>query len=664
MTLLTRYATAAFCILATSTVCAQSVPYDQRDRAQTLKRDLSYAEPAAYLPTKTTTKLVLEVKDATNDLDDTPILHHSYNGCLVGPTIHVRPGSSLDIKLENHLDPEPAPTGHDINIPHGFNTTNLHTHGLHVSPSGRSDNVFLELAPGNTCDLHFDIRANHPPGTFWYHAHKHGSTAFQLASGMAGALIVDGGLDDAPGIRGAVTRILVLQQYVYRTRPGQPAIVLPDDVYSGNVTPIPTVNGLKTPTITMRPGEVERWRIIHAGIEDPIVLHFEGITLHEIAVDGLALGCRVDRDELELQPGYRSDILIKSPLTPDAYVLTTAVRDPKRSFRNRIVESHDLLKLDVAGAPHDMPLPTSDDLRPYAAYTDADVPSTSDVEQFRDIKLQGADVLAINGAKFDPNRVAHEIRVGSAEQWTVSSELGGHPFHVHVNPFAVRVPQGDPNPHSWIWRDTLFVPSGSSAELRAWFHDYPGRSVLHCHILDHEDQGMMQTIELHDAADTGSALALVPATGDELSPKWQVTGVSGSQIRGTDLAGRRHLLVFTRGMTCEHCAIQLSRLASHQREFLDRGIAVVAVCESLPEGQTLGDVATRLSAWFPVCLDSHLVTFRAFGCIAPDNTSLHGLFLVDRAGVVRWHAVSESAQTDIAYILAACDRSFSSGTRE
>ncbi len=116
----------------------------------------------------------------------------SYNGKLGGPLIDAFPGDTLNISLVNQLPPEPHsdmahPMDGAMTEPHGFNTTNLHFHGMHVSPSGNSDNVLLEISPGRHFHYEVKIPHDHPAGTYWYHAHKHGSSALQLGSGLAGS---------------------------------------------------------------------------------------------------------------------------------------------------------------------------------------------------------------------------------------------------------------------------------------------------------------------------------------------------------------------------------------------------------------------------------------------------------------------------------------------
>src|SRR5436190_17113847 len=165
--------------------------------------------PFANPPEKRSASGVLDASLAVRYTDPTkvtlggcPVHLRSYDGALVGPTLRIRAGDTMRVLLENQL---PVETPDEVSAqiaqeagnafletrPHSFNTTNLHTHGLHVSPSGNSDNVLLAIAPQTSFPYEIRVPPNHPPGTFWYHAHAHGSTAVQVGSGMAGALVID-----------------------------------------------------------------------------------------------------------------------------------------------------------------------------------------------------------------------------------------------------------------------------------------------------------------------------------------------------------------------------------------------------------------------------------------------------------------------------------------
>ena len=162
---------------------------------------------------------------------------------FVSPTIEVAPGDTIRVNLNNKLPPDPSclmPDQHMSdqkmpNTPHCFNGTNLHTHGLWVNPSGNGDNVLLSINPGVKFQYEYNIPGDHPSGTFWYHTHRHGSTALQVSSGMAGALIVRGNRlptalangDVDTLLKGMTERILVMQQIQYACR-GPKADGVPD----------------------------------------------------------------------------------------------------------------------------------------------------------------------------------------------------------------------------------------------------------------------------------------------------------------------------------------------------------------------------------------------------------------------------------------------------
>src|SRR5262249_40044634 len=152
------------------------------------------------------------------------------NAPYVAPTIEVQPGDTVRVLLHNKLkaDPSCIENGRDPDKPHCFNGTNLHSHGLWVSPTGNSDNVLLSINPGVDFEYEYNIPPDHPAGTFWYHPHRHGSTALQVSSGMAGALIVRADRPPTPDANGDIDtllknrdgtplaeRVLVLQQIQY-----------------------------------------------------------------------------------------------------------------------------------------------------------------------------------------------------------------------------------------------------------------------------------------------------------------------------------------------------------------------------------------------------------------------------------------------------------------
>lgn len=428
---------------------------------------------------------------------NTRVLLRSYWGRFPGPTFRVRPGDTFKLRLVNDLPPEEH-VGHDSNMPHGFNTTNMHLHGLHISPKGNSDNVLIEIPPGERFDYEFNIPANHPAGTYWYHPHKHGSTSVQLYSGLAGAFIVEGDIDEVPEIAAARDRVFVIQEI----RVGAKGLVPDFDLDAfDSATILRTINGQLQPTITIRPGEVQRWRLIQAGVGEFTPIQLDGHTFQQIAFDGLSFPKPREVSNVLLANGNRADVLIKGG-APGVYSLR------KLSYNQGLGPTPEaiLATVVVQGKQMDMPFPTE-------LPTAGQLPFVQDAEltgsrqlvfdvQFNNGQLQ----FLIDGTEFDMDKVNQTIKLGAVEEWTVLNNSGGqHPFHIHVNPFQVTKINGQPV-DSPMWQDTVILPVASTADdgstipgsvtFRSRFLDFDGKFVLHCHILPHEDLGMMQIVEI------------------------------------------------------------------------------------------------------------------------------------------------------------------------
>ena len=226
---------------------------------------------------------------------------------LVAPTLRARPGETIEVTVDNRL---PACVEADV----CYNGTNIHTHGLWISPSGNSDNVMLDIKPGEQFHWQFDIDPHHPAGTFWYHPHGHGNTMVQVGSGMAGALIIDG--DRRPTMEepgdldillrdqdGAFReRLFVFQQINYfcfdengrpKFRPEdqretpQMALVCEDgdvgefrskyqDGDWANIGRFTSINGEVQPVLDAgKAGRFERWRMIHAGVRERVLVRLQ-----------------------------------------------------------------------------------------------------------------------------------------------------------------------------------------------------------------------------------------------------------------------------------------------------------------------------------------------------------------------------------------------------
>ena len=418
----------------------------------------------------------------------------TYDGTLPGPTLRVRPGDTLRIRLVNELPPNRDPQPADHNLPNRYNTTNLHVHGMHVSPEGIADNVLREMEPGHAYDIEIPIPASHPPGTYWYHPHRHGSANVQVASGMSGAIIVEGDFDGVPEIAAAADRVLILHQLAFD---GLGTCESFDTVWPMQAARLVTLNGQVRPSIAMRPGELQRWRFIQAGFHDYTLLSLDGHELHEIATDGLALPAPQAHRSTLVVPGQHVDFLVRAG-APGTYALRTLPFDQGEGPLRTGV----LADVVVAGEAMAMGLPRALPPPPVRSIDDGEVTGRRRITfQTFDPPTGGDDYrefrFTIDGRLFDPARIDHRIQLGAVEEWEiVNLDAAHHPFHIHTNAFEVTKVNGVPLRRP-VWRDTVNVAGKQSVTIRLRFEDFPGLFVLHCHIFNHEDIGMMQLVEVH-----------------------------------------------------------------------------------------------------------------------------------------------------------------------
>jgi len=436
----------------------------------------------------------LRLRYTYKDIGGYRLFVRSYEGMIPGPTLRAQPGDVLRISLVNDLPPNRTPAPAYPDQPHLLNTTNLHTHGLHVSPSGTSDNVFRAMEPGGTYDIEIAIPRNHPAGTYWYHPHHHGSADVQIASGLAGALIIEGDFRAVPEIAAARERVLVLGEAAFDS---VGTIEDLETLFPETSVRFHTVNGQRAPTIIMRPGEIQRWRLVHAGYQDDINLGLAQHEFRQIARDGIALG-RLGEPmrSLVLAPGQRYDVLVRAG-EPGAYQLRALPHNEGYSVPTGIV-AH----LLVAGEPIVMNLPSSLPASPMRTIRDEELtgkrrltfgapPGVEQRTHWQEF------TFPIDGRVFDPNRVDQRINLGAIEEWTiVNLDSDDHVFHIHVNPFQLTHVNGAALAEP-VWLDTAILEGKGSLTFRSRFVDFTGRYALHCHMMNHEELGMMQVVEVH-----------------------------------------------------------------------------------------------------------------------------------------------------------------------
>ncbi len=301
------------------------------------------------------------------------------------------------------------------------------------------------------------------------------------------------------------------------------------------------INGQLYPTITMAPGELRRWRFVHAGVRETLSLELRGpgtgnektVTdtlglptnnLNEIAVDGLALGKIDTWQRIDLNPGYRSDALVKVD-TPGTYYLIDGLSSAESLTCPSNIEQPSLLaKVVITGAAKQMPLPSPSELVDLAPFkgedlVTMDLTQTPGSEQFlvpkevittfqeMDFTVAVHPVTAsdppveflASDHSFDATN-ARKLTLNNTDLWILETKPDSlyyaHPFHIHINPFQTWRMSPDNQTPELVWRDTLLVPQGQPQYIYTKYTDFTGAFVYHCHILDHEDQGMMEKVEI------------------------------------------------------------------------------------------------------------------------------------------------------------------------
>ncbi|WP_417837618.1 multicopper oxidase family protein [Thalassospira tepidiphila] len=425
-----------------------------------------------------------------------------FNASIPGPTIRMKPGDTLELAFENRMPPN-KDAGEDVvtNVPNRFNTTNVHYHGFHVSPRGNSDNVYLQIEPGQSFNYVVKLPVDHPAGNYWYHPHRHGSVSAQVASGAAGMAIIGGTLDDVPEIAEALERVLVLQAPI----PGIDGLLESEKpIWPLDAERDFLVNGQYRPKIYIREGEVQHWRLLNAGDAQFIPLRADGMEMHLIGLDGNPLPKAEETEEFLLAPGNRANLLIKGVKTGTYALRRPAFMQGKASLPEEHLADIIVIAADDPRVGKDVKfgksIPTGD-LPKNEILTDI---TDDEVTNRRKFVLGVKDVsgffddteFTINGQGFDPRRDDVVAKLGAVEEWTlINTTPFPHPLHIHVNPFQVVSINGEPDERK-PWMDTIAVPAAGTVTFRTRFVDFTGRYVMHCHILPHEDTGMMINVNI------------------------------------------------------------------------------------------------------------------------------------------------------------------------
>ena len=460
-----------------------------------------------------------------HSVDDRGYTHYCYNyktaaGYVEAPTLRLNPGDALKLVVKNRIKEDDA--GMKMPTPPGqvcgdggqmtLQSTNVHFHGLNVSPNCHQDDVITTLIQPGTpgFDFNIPIPKDEPPGLYWYHPHVHGFTEFQVNGGAAGAIIVEGMDKIHPEVAGLTERVFVLrQQYLVPWIPGPYQLTIN---YQVSAFPFPH------PMIQMKPGEKQFWRVANATLQDFMPLQFQvnGVPqkVELIALDGYPLAQTRRQNTILLPPAGRAEFIVQAPATGESGSLVTLNYSTGPTGNPDLAQPIAIVQLTQGpetrqAAKSSGPALRIEDLK----FGDlAKQNATAQRKLYFSEEFGGTNgpiqfMITVDGQKqrvFEPNeKPVITTNVGAVEDWTIENRaLETHAFHIHQIHFLMMEVDGQPVKNPDL-RDTIEIPFWEgpghpyhSVKVRMDFRDptIAGTFVFHCHILLHEDLGMMHKI--------------------------------------------------------------------------------------------------------------------------------------------------------------------------
>jgi FtsP/CotA-like multicopper oxidase with cupredoxin domain len=496
---------------------------------------------------------------------------------LEAPTLRVNPGDQLIIHFQNDLPAASASNAIDnmagmkmslssnattstssaCNGTMSATATNIHFHGTNVAPvCGQDEVVHTLIQPGQSFDYNVQIPQNEPPGLYWYHPHPHGFSEGQVQGGATGALIVEGLQNVDPALAGLTERTFVLRDQLLPASEANDANIPAWDL-SINYVPV-TYPNYTPAVIQTNPAQQELWRVVNSAADSILNLQYvvNGTpqTMQVVAIDGypIASGTSGQTSESEtsilLPPGARAEFVVTTPNTGDQAQLTTQYWntgpdgdfDPTRTIAN-IVSQSGIEDSSASAMVNRLPshavrtrvtrfsalaaaTPVAQRNLYFSEVLQDPTNPNSPTNFFITEEGQQPALFEMDQA---PNIVVHS---GTVEDWVIqNTALEDHIFHIHQIHFQVLEINGQPVNDPAI-RDTVDLPywSGSgvypSVKVRMDFRDpnIVGNFVYHCHILQHEDAGMMGEIQVLPSSGL-AATTTATASASSITPNGNVT---------------------------------------------------------------------------------------------------------------------------------------------
>jgi FtsP/CotA-like multicopper oxidase with cupredoxin domain len=445
---------------------------------------------------------------------------------IEAPTLRLNPGDRLLLHLTDDI-PSSGPESHSsmdmASAPGGacgdggtatLSSTNMHFHGLNVSPTCHQDDVLTTLIQPGTPGFQYDVHIpkNEPPGLYWYHPHVHGFTEFQVNGGAAGALIVEGMEKVRPEVAGLTERVFTIrQQFLVPWVPGPYQLTL-------NFEYAPPAEG-PMPIIEMKTGERQFWRVLNASLQDfmPLQVWFNNVPqpLEVIALDGYPLSKPQMQETITIPPAGRAEFIVSAPSSNVLGSFEVLNYSTGPTGNADFAQPLATIQLDKPNSPA-LPKHLTQTAAPQPAeelkFADLlSATATTNRKLYFSEEFGGTNgpiqfYVTVDGQKqqvFQANeKPVITTKVGAVEDWTIENRaLETHAFHIHQIHFMLIEVDGKPVKDQEL-RDTIEIPYWSgkgpyhSVKVRMDFRDptIAGTFVFHCHILLHEDMGMMHKI--------------------------------------------------------------------------------------------------------------------------------------------------------------------------
>ncbi len=396
----------------------------------------------------------------TNFIGDKQTPTMGYNGSFLGPVIKVTKGEAIRMHITNNLQDD----------------TSVHWHGLEVTGSA-DGGPHQVIEAGSTWQPSFTI--DQQASTLWFHPHVIGTTATQVYYGLAGLIIIeddnskslnlpdDYGINDIP---------LIIQDRSFNQ---DGTFLYDDNMMDGVYGDYIIVNGAITPYLDVDQTKM-RFRILNGANARNFTLRLgDDNDFYQIASDGGLLEKPLLRDSLFIAPGERIEIVVDFAKYSEGDII-------KLFSGNELVMTFNVKNkvIDDTVIPEVLSVIEKLDEKL--------------VTKIKTIELDGmGHMVTLNGRKFDINRTDDNVVLGDTEIWEISTNRAmmmqstGHPFHIHGTQFQILDRDGiKPKDYEKGWKDTVFVGTGETVRIIVRFK-YTGMFMYHCHILEHEEAGMM-----------------------------------------------------------------------------------------------------------------------------------------------------------------------------